>query len=87
MVAPTETVIADVPAPGAGMEIGLNATVVPPGTPDAARLIALLNPPLIAVVMVEVPEFPCAMLSEKGEAPTVKLADPDLRPFPNRQSE
>src|SRR5271165_3228369 len=66
-------VIVELPEPGAGIGFGLKLTVVPEGTPEADRLIALLKPPLMAVVMVEVPWFPCAMLSEAGEAEIVKL--------------
>jgi hypothetical protein len=32
-----------------------------------------LKPPLIVVVMVEVPWLPCPMVSEEGEAEMVKL--------------
>ena len=55
MLEPTVMVIVEVPAPGAGIVCGLKLTVVPEGTPEADRLIALLNPPLIVVVIVEVP--------------------------------
>ena len=48
-------VMVELPAPGAGIVCGLKLTVVPEGTPEADRLIALLNPPLMAVVIVEVP--------------------------------
>ena len=53
--APTVTVMVDCPEPGAGIVCGLKPTVVPVGTPEADRLIALLNPPLTMVVMVDVP--------------------------------
>ena len=45
--------------PGAGIGFGLKLTVVPEGTPEADRLIALLNPPVIVAVMVDVPWLPC----------------------------
>jgi hypothetical protein len=48
-------VIAELPAPGAGMVLGLKLTVVPAGAPEAIRLMALLNPPLMVVVIVELP--------------------------------
>jgi hypothetical protein len=48
-------VMVELPAPGAGKGLGLKLTVVPEGTPEADRLIALLKPPLTAVVMVELP--------------------------------
>src|SRR5271166_5513756 len=70
---PTVMLIVEVPAPGAGIVLGLKLTVVPDGAPEADRAIALLNPPLIVVVIVEVPWFPCWMLSEAGEADTEKL--------------
>jgi len=63
----------ELPAPGAGIVLGLKLTIVPDGIPEAERLIALLKPPLIVVVMVDVPWFPCATLSEAGEAEIVKL--------------
>ena len=52
---PTAMVTLELPEPGAGIVCGLKLTVVPVGMPEADRLMALLNPPLIAVVMVEVP--------------------------------
>ncbi len=73
MLAPTVMVIVEVPEPGAGMVAGLKLTVVPDGIPEADRLIALLKPPLIAVVIVDVPCFPCATLREAGETEIVKL--------------
>jgi hypothetical protein len=47
--------IVELPEPGAGIEVGLNATVVPEGTPDADKLIALLKPLLTLVVIVDEP--------------------------------
>ena len=55
MLAPTVMVMVELPEPGAGIGLGLKLTVVPDGTPEADKLIALLKPPLIAVVMVDVP--------------------------------
>ena len=52
---PTVMVIVELPEPGAGIGLGLKLTVVPDGTPEADRLIALLKPPPIVVVIVEVP--------------------------------
>ena len=51
----TVMVMVELPAPGAGIGLGLKLTVVPEGMPEADRLIALLNPPLMVVVIVEVP--------------------------------
>ena len=55
MLAPTAMVIVEVPEPGAGIVVGLKLTVVPEGTPEADKAMALLKPPLTVVVMVEVP--------------------------------
>jgi hypothetical protein len=55
VLAPTVRVIVELPEPGAGIGFGLKLTVVPDGTPEADKLIALLKPPLMAVVIVEVP--------------------------------
>ena len=52
---PTVIVIAELPEPGAGIEVGLKATVVPTGTPEADKLMALLKPPLTVVVIVDPP--------------------------------
>src|SRR5215469_8247936 len=76
VLAPTAIVIVEVPDPGAGIELGLNATVVPLGTPDADRLIASLNPPLTTVVIFVLPVTPCAMLSEDGDAEILKFGPP-----------
>ena len=77
MLLPTVKVIVELPEPGAGMVLGLKLTVVPAGAPAADRLIGLLNPPLTAVVIVELPCVPCATLSDAGDAETVKLGEPD----------
>ena len=52
---PTLIVMVELPEPGAGIGLGLKLTVVPEGIPEADRAIALLNPPLIVVVIVDVP--------------------------------
>jgi len=52
---PTVIFIVELPAPGAGMIWGLKLTVVPEGTPEADKLIALLKLPTIVAVMVDVP--------------------------------
>ena len=53
--APTVMVMVELPEPGAGIGLGLKLTVVPDGTPEAERLMELLNVPIVVVVMVEVP--------------------------------
>jgi len=76
--APTVIVIVDVPEPGAEMLAGLKLTVVPLGKPEADNAIALLNPPLTVVVIVEVPCAPCITFTEEGDGVTVKLAEPEF---------
>ena len=73
MLDPTVMVMVELPDPGAGMVLGLKLTEVPEGTPAADRLIALLKPPLMVVVMVEVPWLPCTTLREAGAAEIAKL--------------
>jgi hypothetical protein len=73
VLAPTVMVMVEVPAPGAAMLLGLKLTVVPVGVPEADRLIAPLNPPLMVVVMVDVPALPCNTLSDVGAAAMLKL--------------
>ena len=72
MLAPTVMLMVEVPAPGAAIGLGLKLTVVPVGSPDAVRLMALLKPLLTVVVTVELPWPPCATLTEVGEAAMVK---------------
>ena len=62
----------ELPEPGAAIGLGLKLTVVPDGTPEVDRLMALLKPLLTVVVMVDVPWLPCWMLSEAGEAEIAK---------------
>ena len=52
---PTVMVMVELPEPGAGIGLGLKLTVVPDGIPEADRLTALLKPPLMVVVIVDVP--------------------------------
>ena len=55
VLVPTAMVMVELPAPGDGIGLGLKATVVPAGTPAADSVIALLKPPLMVVLMVDVP--------------------------------
>lgn len=64
----------EVPDPGAAIDVLLNDAVTPLPSPDADNAIAELNDPEIAVVIVTVPEPLRAIVSEVGEAPTVKPA-------------
>src|SRR5208282_4756277 len=56
---PTVMVMVELPAPGAGIWVGLKFTVVPDGMPEADKPMALLKPPLMVVVIVDVPWLPC----------------------------
>ena len=47
--------ICEVPDPGAGICVGFKVTVIPDGAPVTERLTALLNPPVIVLVMVVFP--------------------------------
>ena len=73
MVTDEPTVIDMVALPAPVIEAGLKPTVTPEGCPEAIRLIAELNPPLTVLVMVELPELPCASEIDEGEALKVKL--------------
>ena len=68
----TANVTVDVPEPGTAIDAGLKLTVTPEGTPDAVRAMAELNPPEIAVVMVDVPLLPAAAETVAGDAEIVK---------------
>src|ERR1035438_8195041 len=52
---PTVMLIVELPEPGPAIGLGLKLTVVPAGMPEADRLIALLKPPLMALVIVALP--------------------------------
>ena len=45
----------ELPEPGAGIVVGLKVIEPPDGIPEADRLTELLNPPLMVVVIVDVP--------------------------------
>jgi hypothetical protein len=71
-----ENVRVELPPPGAAMVDGLKLAVTPEGRPLALSETALLKPPEIAVVMVEVPLDPCTTLTEVGLAVSEKLGFP-----------
>lgn len=64
--AATVIVMVEVPVPV--IEPGLKPTVTPVGWPLAVKVTAESNPPVTVLVMVEVPEAPCATETEVGEA-------------------
>jgi hypothetical protein len=72
--AATAIVIVDDPEPGAAIEVGLKLTVTPLGWPVADSVIAELNPPETAVVIVDVPLEPWATETEAGEGEMLKVA-------------
>ena len=55
MLLPTVIDTPELPVPGAGIGFGLKLTVVPEGTPEADKLIALLKPPLIVAFIATAP--------------------------------
>jgi hypothetical protein len=64
-------VIVALPAPPE-IDVGLKLTVTPLGAPEADKEIAELNPPMLVVVIVDMPELPVATLTAVGDADTVK---------------
>jgi hypothetical protein len=66
----TVIVIVEVPAPV--IEVGVNDTVTPVGCPLAAREIAESKLPVTVLVIVEVPELPCAIETDAGDAERLK---------------
>ena len=75
MVEATAMVIADVPEPGAAMDVGLKLTVTPVGWPLAVKAIAEAKPPETVVVIVELPLLPCTTETDVGEAEIAKAGD------------
>ena len=73
VVEATAMLIAEVPAPGTAMDVGLKLTVTPVGWPDAVNAMAELKPPETAVVIVDEPLPPCTTETEAGEAEMVKV--------------
>ena len=69
----TVIVMVEVPAPV--IEVGLKPTVTPDGCPLADKAIAEENPPVTVLVIVDVPELPCATVTEAGEAERLKPAE------------
>src|SRR6266853_1158627 len=70
-------VIVELPAPP-GIDVGLKLTVTPLGAPGADNEIAELNPPMLVVVIVDVPELPVTTLTAVGEADIVKSGVGDV---------
>ena len=67
-----ERVSVELPPPGAAIEAGLKLAVTPAGNPEAESDTAELKPPLTRVVMVLLPEAPCAIERLVGEAVRAK---------------
>ena len=68
-----EIVRIDEPDPGLAITAGLNAAVVPAGTPVAANETTELNPPETVEVMVELALAPCCTLIDAGDTETAKF--------------
>src|SRR5579859_7815529 len=67
----------EVPVPV--IEVGLKVTVTPEGWPEADNTTGVLKPPVVVLVMVEVPVAPCATETEFGEAERLKpLVPPEM---------
>ena len=68
----TANVIVEVPEPGAAIGFVPKLTVTPDGWPLADRVTAPLKPPVTVLVIVVLPELPCATETEAGEAERLK---------------
>jgi hypothetical protein len=66
VVEATVKVSVDVPVPL--MEDGLKATVTPAGVPEAVKATAESKPPLTVLVIFVLPELPCAIDTDAGDA-------------------
>jgi len=66
----TAIVMVEVPAPV--IEVGLKLTVTPVGWPVADKVTAESKPPVTTLLMVELPELPCATETEAGEPERLK---------------
>ena len=62
----TVSVSVEDPDPGAGMLAGLKLAVTPEGSPLAASAMALLKPPEMDPVMMDVPLAPCFTVRDMG---------------------
>ena len=71
-----ENVNVEFPFPGAAIEAGLKLAVTPVGRPEADNEIAELNPPLLAVEIVALPEVPWVTDKLVGEALRLKSGVP-----------
>ena len=64
----------ELPFPGAAIDVGLKVAVTPAGKPDAASVIAELNPPVAAVEIVVLALLPCVRDRLLDEALRLKSA-------------
>jgi len=77
VVEATAIVMVEVPVPV--IEVGLNVTVTPVGWPVADKVTGELKPPVVVLVMVEVPDAPCATVTAVGLAERLKpLVPPEM---------
>lgn len=76
---PTVKVRVEDPEPGAAIDVGLNAAVVPVGSPEALNATAELKPPAIVALMVLVPLEPCTTITVPGEAAMANVGPVTVR--------
>ena len=77
VVPATAIVMVEVPVPV--IEVGLKVTVTPVGWPVADNVTGELKPPVVVLVMVEVPDLPCTTDTEVGLAERLKpLVPPEM---------
>src|SRR5262245_25398501 len=67
-VEPADMVSVADPEPGAAIDEGLKPAVTPEGRPEADNDKAELKPPEIVLEIVELPEAPCEIVSDDGDA-------------------
>ena len=79
MVEATVIVMVELPAPV--IDAGLKPIVTPEGWPEAVKATAELNPPVTVLLIVELPELPCATVMDAGDAERLK---PEVEPAVTR---
>src|ERR1039458_5702539 len=72
VVGATAIFMVEVPVPV--IDVGLKVTVTPVGLPLADKVTAELKPPVVVLVMVEVPDLPCTTETALGFAERLKPA-------------
>ena len=78
-LADTVNVDVTVPSMGGVTEVGISVAVTPVGAPVTDRPTSALNPLIDVIVMVEVPELPCTIVSEEGDTETENYGTMGIR--------